>query len=160
MARNTHQNDRTRLPDAGTLHQLYYVQGKTIAQIAKHYHCRASLVLRAMNEAGITRRRTGRSRAPLPDWDAAKLQQLVKIKGLPYVRAFAKSHGVNRVKLAALLGERPLPRGQRKQQVLLDHDQSIRSAYNAGTPINALAKQYGCSRRAIGYSLDRTSRNE
>ena len=37
------------------------------------------------------------------------------------------------------------------------HDAEIRKAYDAGASVNALAAQYGCTKRAISYSLDRTS---
>lgn len=159
VAHNNHRK-ATALPDADTLRQLYYIDGATVRQIAKQFCCRTSAVLRAMDDAGIKRRRTGRTRAPLPAWDSEKLWRLVKVKGMPYVREFAREHGVNQVKLAALLGDSALARGQRRQQVLLDHDEAIRIAYNEGTPIKVLAEQYGCSRRAIGYSLDRTSRKQ
>ncbi|MEI7642930.1 MAG: hypothetical protein WCJ55_01355 [Chloroflexales bacterium] len=147
------------LPDAETLYQLYITEGKTVRVIARLHRCRTADLLAAMDAAGIPRRRPGRPRAPLPTWDRAKLQQLVRAKGMHYTRAFARRHGVSREKLAALLGERALDRGRRSQQVALEHDAAIRAAYDAGESINALATRYGCTRRAIGYSLDRTSGN-
>ncbi|MEI8305553.1 MAG: hypothetical protein WCF99_00680 [Chloroflexales bacterium] len=147
------------LPDAETLYQRYVVEGKTIRAIAHLHRCRTADLLAAMDAAGIPRRRPGRPRAPLPAWDREKLQQLVRAKGMRYTRAFARRHGVSREKLAALLGERALDRGQRSQQVAVEHDHAIRAAYDAGESINALATRYGCTRRAIGYSLDRTSGN-
>ena len=148
------------LPNAETLRHLYHGEGKTIRQIAAHYHCRPAALLALMDEAGIVRRRPGRARAALPDWDKTKLRLLVKVKGMPYVRAFARARGVNQMRLAALLGERPLPRGQRSHYHLIDHDNAIRRAYNDGTKPSTLAHQYRCSRRAIYYSLDRTSGNQ
>lgn len=160
MDRNDNGKQSYILPDSDTLRQLYYIDGATIRQIAKQYHCRASVLLRAMDAAGIKRRRSGPSRAPLPAWESKKLQQLVKVNGLPYVRVFAQNHGVNKVKLAMLLGKQSMARGQRRQQVILDHNAAIRYGYNQGISIKALAEQYGCSWRAIGYSLDRTSGNQ
>ncbi|PDV96510.1 hypothetical protein [Candidatus Chloroploca asiatica] len=145
------------IPEAAQLHHDYVREGKTIRELASVYRCRTSVLLAAMDAAGITRRRPGRPRAPVPDWDAEKLHQLVKAKGIRYVRAFARRHGVNREKLAVLLGTPPLERGQRRRQVAVAHDAAIRSAYEAGASINSLATRYGCTRRAIGYSLDRTS---
>ncbi|PDW05047.1 hypothetical protein [Candidatus Viridilinea mediisalina] len=144
------------VPDASQLHQLYIVEGQTIRAIAQRYRCRPAAVIAAMEAAGIARRRSGRTRAPLPAWDTEKLRQLVRAKGVRYVRAFARRHGVSKEKLAVLLGNQRLDRGRRSHQRALEHDAAIRSAYDAGAPITALAKQYGCTRRAIGYSLDRT----
>lgn len=157
MARKERTIGANELPDADTLRQLYYVEGKTIREMAVLYHCRTSALIREMDAVGIIRRRRGRAREPLPDWDAGKLRQLVKAKGMPHVRAFAQRRGVNRVKLMALLDERPLARGKHNRHVLVDCDAAIRMAYELGTPVNVLAEQYGCSRRAINYSLDRTS---
>lgn len=148
------------VPDAETLYRLYITERKTVRAIARLHHCRTADLLAAMDTAGISRRRPGRARAPLPEWNREKLQQLVRAKGMRYTRAFARRHGVSREKLAALLGEGPLDRGRRSQQVVLEHDAAIRVAYDAGESINALAAHYGCTRRAIGYSLDRTSGNK
>jgi transposase-like protein len=144
------------LPDATQLHQLYIVEGQTIRAIAQRYRCRPAAIIAAMEAAGIVRRRSGRTRAPLPAWDTEKLRQLVRAKGVRYVRAFARRHGVSKEKLAVMLGNQRLDRGRRSQQVALEHDAAIRSAYDAGASITSLARQYGCTRRAIGYSLDRT----
>jgi hypothetical protein len=145
------------LPDATRLHRLYVVERKTIREIARIHRCRTAVLLATMDAAGIARRRPGRQRAPLPAWDSDKLHQLVRAKGLKYARAFARRHGVSKEKLAVLLGAQPLDRGRRSQQVAVEHDAAIRSAYDAGASINSLAARYGCTRRAIGYSLDRTS---
>lgn len=144
------------LPDAKQLHRLYVVERKTIREIARLYHSRTALLLAAMDAAGIARRRPGRQRAPLPAWDSDKLHQLVKANGLQYARDFARQHGVNKEKLTVLLGGQSLDRGRRRQQVAVEHDSSIRSAYNTGESLNSLAERYGCTRRAISYSLDRT----
>lgn len=144
------------LPDATQFHQLYIVEGQPIRAIAQRYHCRPAAIITAMDAAGIARRRSGRIRSPLPAWDTEKLRQLVRARGVRYVRAFARRHGVSKEKLAVMLGNQRLDRGRRSQQVALEHDAAIRSAYDAGAPITALARQYGCTRRAIGYSLDRT----
>lgn len=148
------------LPDAETLHQLYCVEGQTVRKIARLHGCRTATLLAAMDAAGIVRRRPGRQRALLPAWDSDKLHQLVQAKGMVYVRAFARRHGVNSEKLAVLLGVRLLDRGQRSQQVALEHDAEIRKAYDAGAAVKTLAAKYGCTRRAISYSLDRTSGNK
>lgn len=148
------------LPDAEMLHQLYVVEGKTIREIARLHRCRTATLLAAMDDAGIVRRRPGRQRTPLPTWDSDKLHQLVRANGMAYVRGFASRHGVSSEKLAVLLGARSLDRGRRSQQVALEHDAEIRKAYDAGASVNALAAQYGCTRRAISYSLDRTSGNK
>lgn len=146
-----------RIPDAETLRRLYEEQGKTVREIARLSCCRTATLLEAMEAAGIVRRRRGRRRAPLPDWDSSKLHQLVKAKGLPYVRSFARRNGLSREKLAVLLGRRSLARGKRSEQVVIEHDDEIRAAYERGVSINELAGRYGCTRRAISYSLDRTS---
>jgi Mor family transcriptional regulator len=145
--------------NAETIYQLYCREGKTIREIARQYRCRTATILAIMDAAKIARRRPGRQRAPLPVWDRKKLHQLVRAKGMPYTRAFARRHGVSREKLAVLLGERSLERGRRSQQVALEHDTEIRNAFDARASVNVLATQYGCTRRAISYSLDRTSGN-
>lgn len=160
MARSTTHTSVSTVPDAERLRQLYLVDQATVRELARRYHCRMSTLLRAMDDAGIVRRRSGRPRSPLPEWDGEKLQRLIKVKGIHYARAFAQHRGVNPVKLAALLGKRPLPRGDFRRHILLDHDDAIRAAYNDGISIKELAEQYGSSRRAIGYSLDRTSRKQ
>lgn len=160
MAHNPGPEAHSKLPDAESLHLLYSIEGTTVRELAKHFHCRVSTLLRAMDDAGIKRRRSGRPRATVPEWDSEKLQQLVKIKGMPYARAFAQQRGVNPVKLAMLLGKRRLPGGDQQRLIVIDHDETIRAAYNNGISIKALAEQYGCSRRTINYSLDRTSRKQ
>jgi hypothetical protein len=114
------------------------------------------VLLEAMDAAGIERRRRGPRRAPLPDWDLEKLQQLAKVQGLSYVYAFAHRHRVSRAKLAILLGRSILPRGRAERQVVLEHDTTIREAYDRGVPVKDLAARYGCTVRGICYSLDRT----
>ena len=160
MGHNAAATQRDRLPDAETLRHLYQQEGKTIREIARSYRCRTSALLRAMDAAGIARRRPGRAHSPLPDWNADKLRLLVKVMGMPHVRAFARGHGVNRIKLAGLLDHRLLDRGCRTRQIVVDHDADIRRAYDAGAHVSALAQHYNCSRRAIAYSLNRTSRKQ
>lgn len=143
--------------DAAQLHQLYVVERRTVREIARMHRLRIAAVLAAMDAAGIARRRPGQQRKPPPDWDSEKLQQLVRVNGLPYARAFARRYGVSRHKLAGLLGTRALDRGRRSRQIVIEHDAAIRSAYDEGASVKSLAAKYGCTRRAISYSLDRTS---
>lgn len=148
--------EASALPDADQLHQLYVVERRTVREIARMHRLRIADLLAAMDDAGIARR-PGRQRKPPPDWDSEKLRQLVRVNGLPYARAFARRYGVSRHKLAGILGTHALDRGRRSRQIVIEHDEAIRSAYDAGASIKSLAAKYGCTRRAIGYSLDRTS---
>lgn len=145
------------VPDAETLRRLYEDEGHSVREIARLARCRTQALLEAMDAAGIARRRRGPRRAPLPNWDRDKLLQLVKVKGLPYARAFARRNHVSREKLAVLLGRPRLARGPAARQVLVEHDDAIRAAYERGVPIKSLATHYGSTVRAISYSLDRTS---
>lgn len=145
------------LPDVETVRLLYEEEGLNVQVIALRLRCRKQTVIAVMKAAGIERRRSGRPRAPLPEWDTDALRQLAKAKGLPYTRAFARHHGVNREKLTVLLGRQPLIRGHRPRRIAAEYDEAIREAYEAGVPIKELAACYGCTRRAISYSLDRTS---
>lgn len=142
-------------PDNEVLARLYLEEGQTIRMLAKRYGCRTQRIVDALQSLGISRR-PGKQRATLPQWDATKLQQLAKVAGQAYMRQFAKQHGINRTKLAALLRQSRLGRGRRGRQQVSLHDQEIRIAYTNGTAIGELAEHYGCSTRAIGYSLDRT----
>jgi hypothetical protein len=148
------------IPDPTTLRRLYQDEGQSIRAIARLARCRPRAVLDAMEAAGIPRRRPGPQRTPLPDWDRDQLRRLVKVRGLAYTRAFARRHGVNREKLAVLLGRRGLPRGVAARQVVVAHDGEIRAAYEQGIAIRKIATNYGCSERAIRYSLDRTCGNQ
>jgi hypothetical protein len=145
------------IPDAGTLRRLYEDEGWSVREIARRSGCRTQALLCAMDAAGIVRRRRGPRRTPLPDWDCEKLQQLAKVQGLAYARAFARRRGVSHAKLALLLGQATLPRGNRARQVIVEHDAAIREAYEHGVPVKDLATRYGCTVRGICYSLDRTS---
>lgn len=145
------------LPDEETVRFLYENEGKSVREIALLLRCRKQTVLAVMEAAGISRRRRGRVRAPLPEWDREKLRQLARAQGMAYARAFARRYGVNREKLAVLLDRRLLMRGKRPRCVAAEYDDAIREAYEAGVPIKTLAAHYGCTRRAISYSLDRTS---
>jgi hypothetical protein len=144
-------------PDAETVRLLYAEESKNVREIALLLRCRKQTVLAVMEAAGISRRRRGRARAPLPDWDQKKLRQLARAQGMAYARAFARRHGVNREKLAVLLDRRLLMRGKRLRCGAAEYDDAIRAAYEAGVPIKTLAARYDCTRRAISYSLDRTS---
>lgn len=143
--------------DAETVRALYEEAGLSVREIALHVRCRKQAIIELMDAAGIDRRRRGRQRSPLPDWDRDKLRQLAKAQGMAYTRAFARRHGVNREKLAVLLDRRPLMRGHRPRRIAAEYDDAIREAYEAGVPMHELAACYGCTRRAINYSLDRTS---
>lgn len=145
------------LPDVEAIRLLYEEEGLNLREIALRLRCRKQTVIELMESAGISRRRRGRQRALLPDWDKDALRQLAKAKGMPYTRVFAHRHGVNREKLAVLLDRQPLIRGYRPRRVAAEYDDAIREAYEAGVAINELAVCYGCTRRAISYSLDRTS---
>jgi hypothetical protein len=145
------------IPDPDTLRRLYQDEGRAVREIARLAQCRTKTLLEAMDAAGIERRRRGPRRAPLPDWDREKLQQLAKVQGHAYVYAFARRHRVSRAKLAILLGRSVLPRGRAERQVVIEHDAAIREAYDRGVPVKDLAARYGCTVRGICYSLDRTS---
>jgi len=138
------------------LRQWYVEEGLSIAEIARRLHRRKSTVAAWLDAAGIPRRRRGPRPTPLPPWDRAKLWQLVRAKGMAYVRAFAQSHGVNSSKLRALLGITRLERGAAHRYRVILHDREIRAAYDAGVSVSELARRYECSRRAIAYSLNRT----
>jgi hypothetical protein len=148
------------LPDPATLRRLYAEEGHTIRSLARLFHCRPHTLIAALDAADIVRRRRGPRRAALPDWDQEKLQQLAKLQGMPYVRRFARRHGVNTTRLAVLLGRSTIGRGRADQHRVIDHDGAIRDAYDRGAAVKDLAAHYGCSLRAIGYSLDRTSGNQ
>lgn len=145
------------IPDPETLRRLYEDEGWSVRELAHRAGCRTQTLLQAMDVAGIVRRRRGPRRAPLPDWDREKLQQLAKVQGLAYVYAFARRHRVSRAKLAILLGRPILPRGSAERHVVLKHDDAIREAYDRGMPVKELAARYACTVRGICYSLDRTS---
>lgn len=145
------------IPDAETLRRLYEDEGLTVRAIAARAGCRTSRLLAAMNQAGIARRRPGRRRSPMPAIEPALLQELARLGGRARARAIARGFGINREKCDRLLGERLANRGRIEQQVLYAHDAAIRAAYEAGTAVKELARQYGCSRRAISRSLDRTT---
>jgi lambda repressor-like predicted transcriptional regulator len=145
------------IPEPAVLRQLYEREGWSVRDIARAFQCRTQVLLQAMDAAAITRRRRGRQRAPLPDWDRAKVQQLVKASGMAYTRAFARKNGVSREKLAVLLGRPGLARGNRGSQRVIEHDDAIRAAYERGVPVKDLAARYRCTVRTINYSLDRTS---
>ncbi len=148
---------RCPMPTAATLRQLYEEDGKTLREIAAMVGCRMQTLLAAMDAAGIVRRRRGRRRAPLPAIPPELLAELVRLKGRRWARHMARQWGLNREKFDRLLGQRLGNRGRIEQQVLVSHDEAIRAAYDAGSPVTALAARYGCTRRAISRSLDRTA---
>lgn len=145
------------IPDADALRSLYEDEGKTIREIAALARCRWQRILIAMDAAGITRRRRGRRRAPLPDIDPEMLAEIARLGGRARARAVAHSLGINREKFDRLIGDRLGNRGRIEQQTLAMHDDEIRAAYDAGAAVNDLAARYGCTRRAISRSLDRTA---
>jgi DNA-binding MarR family transcriptional regulator len=145
------------VPDPDTLRALYDEDGKTVRQIAALARCRPQTILAAMEAAGIARRRRGRRRAPLPDIDPETLAEIARLGGRARARAVARSLGINREKFDLLIGYRLGNRGQIETQVLALRDAEIRAAYDAGVAVNELATHYGCTRRAISRSLDRTT---
>ena len=147
----------TTLPDAETLRRLYNDEGKTVREIAALARCRMQTLLAAMEAAGIARRRRGRRRAPLPDIDPEVLAEIVRLGGRARARRIARGLGINREKFDRLLGYRLGNRGRIEAQVLTLRDDVIRATYDAGVTVNALAANYGCTRRAISRSLDRTT---
>lgn len=147
----------TNLPDADTLRALYDEDGKTVREIAALARCRPQTILAAMEAAGIPRRRRGRRRASLPDIDPETLAEIARLGGRARARAVARSLGINREKFDLLIGYRLGNRGQIETQVLALRDAEIREAYDAGVTVNELATRYGCTRRAISRSLDRTT---
>lgn len=147
----------TNLPDADTLRALYDDEGKTVREIAALARCRPQTILAAMEAAGIPRRRRGRRRTPLPDIDPETLAEIARLGGRARARAVARSLGINREKFDLLIGYRLGNRGQIETQVLALRDAEIRAAYDAGVAVNELATCYGCTRRAISRSLDRTT---
>lgn len=147
----------TNLPDADTLRALYDDEGKTVREIAALARCRPQTILAAMEAAGIPRRRRGRRRTPLPDIDPETLSEIARLGGRARARAVARSLGINREKFDLLIGYRLGNRGQIETQVLALRDAEIREAYDAGVAVNELATRYGCTRRAISRSLDRTT---
>ena len=147
----------TNLPDADTLRALYDEDGKTVREIAALARCRPQTILAAMEAAGIPRRRRGRRRTPLPDIDPETLAEIARLGGRARARAIARSLGINREKFDLLIGYRLGNRGQIETQVLALRDAEIRAAYDAGVAVNELATRYGCTRRAISRSLDRTT---
>lgn len=147
---------RDEPPTNDVLRRWYIEEGLSIAEIARRVHRRKDTVRAWLTAAGIPRRRRGPRPAPLPAWDRTKLWQLVRVKGMAYVRAFAQAHGVNNTKLRVLLGVTSLERGIAHRYRVVLHDREIRAAYDAGVSVSELARRYGCSRRAIAYSLNRT----
>lgn len=145
------------IPDSDTLRRLYADEGKTVREIAALARCRPQRILAAMEAAGIARRRRGRRRAPLPDLDPEMLAEIVRLSGRARARQLARVLGINREKFDRLIGYRLGNRGRIETQVLTMRDDDIRAAYEAGVAINALAACYGCTRRAISRSLDRTT---
>ena len=147
----------TPIPDAETLRRLYEEEGKTVREIAAFARCRMQALLAAMQAAGIVRRRRGRRRAPLPDIDPDTLVEIARLGGRARARSIARELGINREKFDLLVGHRLGNRGRIEAQMLYMHDEEIRAAYEAGSSVNNLAAQYGCTRRAISRSLDRTT---
>ena len=147
----------TTLPDAETLRRLYEEEGKTVREMAALARCRMQTLLAAMKAAGIARRRRGRRRAPLPDIDPDTLVEIARLGGRARARAVAHALGINREKFDLLIGYRLGNRGRIEAQVLTLRDDEIRAAYDAGMAVNDLAARYGCTRRAISRSLDRTT---
>lgn len=145
------------VPDADALRSLYEDEGKTVREIAALARCRLQSILVAMDAAGIARRRRGRRRAPLPDIDPEMLAEIARLGGRARARAIARALGINREKFDRLIGDRLGNRGRIERQMLAMHDDEIRAAYDAGVAVNDLAARYGCTRRAISRSLDRTT---
>lgn len=145
------------VPDADALRSLYEDEGKTVREIAALARCRLQSILVAMDAAGIARRRRGRRRAPLPDIDPEMLAEIARLGGRARARAIARALGINREKFDRLIGDRLGNRGRIERQMLAMHDDEIRAAYDAGVAVNDLAACYGCTRRAISRSLDRTT---
>lgn len=144
------------VPDADALRSLYEDEGKTVREIAALARCRLQSILVAMDAAGIARRRRGRRRAPLPDIDPEMLAEIARLGGRARARAIARALGINREKFDRLIGDRLGNRGRIERQMLAMHDDEIRAAYDAGVAVSDLAARYGCTRRAISRSLDRT----
>lgn len=144
------------IPDAETLRRLYEDEGKTVRELAALARCRMATLLAALDAAGIVRR-PGRRRRPLPELDREVLRAIARLGGRARARAAARALGVNRRKLDVLLGQRQANRGNLSRHVLCAHDDAVRAAYDAGTPVRVIAAHYGCSRRAVGKSLDRTA---
>lgn len=145
------------IPTAAELWQWYVEEQQTVQAIARRCRIRKEKVIALMEAAGIPRRPSGRQRTPLPAWDRAKLQQLASVMTRAELIAFARRHGINRIKLNVLLGLPQLPRGRLETQRLCRVQAAIRTAYEAGVSVRELAIQYQVSRRAIYYCLDRTS---
>lgn len=145
------------VPDADALRSLYEDEGKTVREIAALARCRLQSILVAMDAAGIARRRRGRRRAPLPNIDPEMLAEIARLGGRARARAIARALGINREKFDRLIGDRLGNRGRIERQMLAMHDDEIRAAYDAGVAVSDLAARYGCTRRAISRSLDRTT---
>lgn len=147
------------VPDADALRSLYEDEGKTVREIAALARCRLQSILVAMDAAGIARRRRGRRRAPLLDIDPEMLAEIARLGGRARARAraIARALGINREKFDRLIGDRLGNRGRIERQMLAMHDDEIRAAYDAGVAVSDLAARYGCTRRAISRSLDRTT---
>jgi hypothetical protein len=140
------------LPDTETLIRHYCTEQMTLEAIAKRYRCRKATVVAALDAAGQSRR-SGRRRTPLPAWmaDATMIERIKQANyGEEGLRVWLRNAGVNQRKVNRVLG---MEKARRKRGV---DDEDVRTAYDAGTPVQELAVRYGCTRRTIGRSLDRT----
>ena len=142
--------------DAETLRVLYVEEGKTLHELALMGRCRPQRILKAMKAWGIPRRRRGRRRSLHPDVDPELLKAITRLGGRTHARAVARTHGINRDRFDRLIGDRLGNRGAITRHVLYRHDDAIRRAYEDGMLVKDLAARYGCSRRSISRSLDRT----
>jgi hypothetical protein len=139
------------LLDEATLRRLYLDEDQTIREIARTLRVSPSAVRDALVHWGIPRRRPGprRDLRPLPESTRLVLRSLVAVRG---IRGAARTLKIAPEVVHAMLGSRPLPRGAKPRV----DDPAVRAAYEAGTAVAAIARQWQCSERTVRRSLQRT----
>ena len=137
--------------DAGTLRRLYLDEHQTIREIARILQVSPRAVHDVLIRWNIPRRRRGPRRdiRPVPESTRLALRSLVAVRGVRGAAGYLKT---SPEVIHAILGTRPLPRGTKPRV----DDQAVRAAYDAGTPVAAIAAQWGCSERTVWRSLQRT----
>ena len=137
--------------DEPTLRQLYVDEGYSIGALARLLRVRKQTICDALVRWGIPRRRRGarRDRRPV----SADVQQAIKARVAAFgVRPTAQLLGQPPEVIHAILGTRPLPRGEKPR---VDRA-AARAAYEAGTPIAEIATRFGVTTRTIRRNLQYT----
>jgi hypothetical protein len=137
--------------DESTLRQLYVDESYSIGAIARLLRVRKQTICDALVQWSIPRRRLGarRDRRPV----SADVQQAIKARVAAFgIRPTAQLLGQPPEVIHAILGTRPLPRGEKPR---VDRA-AARAAYETGTPIAEIAARFGVSTRTIRRNLQYT----